>query len=440
MSAASASHISSHEFNGLLLMNVSLRQCATAVASVSLFAAMSTNGFEVTSEIDGSPLAEQEFWSVDGWHPSIEPIDDSRLAVLTDEGVFELSNDLELLNSYEFNTTYQAGVQFARIDNELYIVGSIWKDTFWGFNNDIHLLRYGESSPLKTWRCGACTRPRIVYFNDFSDPVMVYASTARGNQELRIVDLGTFDEWSVDAAGYRLSLQLIGVDEPSLGLQDVLITIWRDKRRRSSSDPATTVRLSDIDWTRKGTHIRDFENKGSPRTSAVHVEVGDYQEGPVEYGDFVSTEGTSDAFYIAINTLVDDEPVIQQHAPEDPGFLWWTIESDLEHIYVHDVLRPHLLNCRFSTGRAFDAYIVMLVEFGAHSVESMKTRLYELRAGGYWREMAQFEDRPFGVRFRSMLPRTDHILVGLHDVVVRLHRGKDYCSEGLDRFNAPTRQ
>lgn len=60
-------------------------------------------------------------------------------------------------------------------------------------------------------------------FYDSDRPLLVFTAKARGNQELRVVQLGTNKEWQVDAAGYNLELQSMNIQGSSADLQDVCI-------------------------------------------------------------------------------------------------------------------------------------------------------------------------------------------------------------------------
>ena len=400
-----------------------------AVAIVCLLTVGLVHSLEVITQVDDVDLSDFEDWDVDKWSSRFEAIDEDRFALLTPEGVLEFSNDFRFLRSYRFETTYEVDVQFVRIDSDLHILGMLWKDGFWGFKNDIHLLRYGESKPEKVWKCSFCDRPRVVHFYDYSNPLLVYAVRWRGNQELRVVQLGTDQSWRVDASGYHLGLESLGIPDPNFGLQDLLITVQRDQRRRLEFVPPTQLRLSEIDLTSKRTHIKDFEN--SPTETSISSNTAGRQTSPSEYGDIAKIEGMDlDHVLIGIHEReLSDTPIeeVEQYAD---SHLWWKIDASSEGMYVQSVARPYALSCRSSDGEPIEAYVVVLRELFNHPDRSPGTRVYELRPGGYWREIFRTSQRSFG----GIVVRPDHILVGFEDAIVRFDMGKDYCLSTVDQF------
>lgn len=188
----------------------------------------------------------------------IEWLSNGRVALLTQEGIYELKSSSNPPQFYPFRERYQPGIQFVRIDSDLYVVGMKDQDSLWGFSNDIHLLKYGESSPSKVWRCDSCSSPQIADLFDQDSPLLVFASTSIGNQELRVVDLRTNEIWRVNAAGYNLNLETVNVGTHNNARQDVCIHLSRDRRHYPGSSTSESVRLSEIDLDRKRSHIKDF--------------------------------------------------------------------------------------------------------------------------------------------------------------------------------------
>ncbi|MCY3884652.1 MAG: hypothetical protein OXG24_06990 [Gammaproteobacteria bacterium] len=206
-------------------------------------------------------------WNVDDPRTDIELLDGGLIAVLTTEGIFEFSSANREPTFHAFKTRYRGGVQFVRIDSELHVLGMKDEDNFWGFSNDIHLLKYGESSPERVWRCGSCTSPQVVNYYDSDRPLLVFASTARGNQELRLVQLGGNEEWRVDAAGYNLEITPKNIHGSNTGLQDVCIHMTRDRRHYPGSHHPMSVWLSEIDFSQKRSHITDFGRNSNSHSS-----------------------------------------------------------------------------------------------------------------------------------------------------------------------------
>ena len=197
-------------------------------------------------------------WNLDGSSLDVERLDNGRVAVLTTHGILEFGSGSQSEEFIQFKSHYHGGAQFVRINSELYVLGMKDEDNFWGFNNDIHLLKYGESTPTKVWRCSSCTAPQVVDFNGGDNPLLVFASTAIGNQELRVAQLGTNKEWRINAAGYNLHLQPMDVNHANTKVEDVCIHMTRDRRHYPGSHEPSSVRLSDIDFTQKRSHIKDF--------------------------------------------------------------------------------------------------------------------------------------------------------------------------------------
>lgn len=205
-----------------------------------------------------SVFSTEVAWNLDDSNLDVERLENGRIAVLTTQGILEFGNGSRTEEFYPFKAQYKAGVQFVRINSELYVLGMKEEDSLWGFNNDIHLLKYGESTPTKVWRCSSCGAPQIIDFYDGDSPLLVFASTAIGNQELRVVQLGSNEEWRVNAAGYNLHLQPMDVNHSNTEFQDICIHMTRDRRHYPGSHEPSSVRLSDIDFTRKRSHIKDF--------------------------------------------------------------------------------------------------------------------------------------------------------------------------------------
>ena len=197
-------------------------------------------------------------WKLDDSNLDVERLQNGHIAVLTTQGILELGTGSHSEEFHPFKSQYKAGVQFVRIDSELYVLGMKDEDSLWGFNNDIHLLKYGESTPTKVWRCSSCSTPQVIDFYGGDNPLLVFASTAIGNQELRVVQLGTNKDWRVNAAGYNLHLQPMDVKHSNTEFQDICIHMTRDRRHYPGSHEPTSVRLSEIDFTRKRSHIKDF--------------------------------------------------------------------------------------------------------------------------------------------------------------------------------------
>lgn len=197
-------------------------------------------------------------WKLDSSNLSVERLDNGRIAILTTQGILELGSGSQTEEFYPFKARYQAGAQFVRINAELYVLGMKNEDNFWGFNNDIHLLKYGESTPTKVWKCSSCTAPQVVDFYGGDNPLLVFASTAIGNQELRVSQLGTNKHWRINAAGYNLQLQPINVKHSNTQFEDVWIHMSRDRRHYPGSQEPSSVRLSEIDFSHKRSHIKDF--------------------------------------------------------------------------------------------------------------------------------------------------------------------------------------
>lgn len=223
-----------------------------AFISGSLFA-------DARSEIPYISVFSTDFaWNLDSSSLDVERLDNGRVAVLTTHGILEFRSGSQSEEFIPFKSHYHGGAQFVRINSELYVLGMKDEDNFWGFNNDIHLLKYGESTPTKVWRCSSCTAPQVVDFNGGDNPLLVFASTAIGNQELRVAQLGTNKEWRVNAAGYNLHLQPMDVNHSNTKVEDVCIHMTRDRRHYPGSHEPSSVRLSDIDFTQKRSHIKDF--------------------------------------------------------------------------------------------------------------------------------------------------------------------------------------
>lgn len=205
-----------------------------------------------------SVFSTEVAWNLDDSNLDVERLENGRIAVLTTQGILEFGNGSRSEEFYPFKAQYKAGVQFVRIDSELYVLGMKDEDSLWGFNNDIHLLKYGDPTPSKVWRCSSCGAPQVIDFYDGDSPLLVFASTAIGNQELRVVQLGSNKEWRVNAAGYNLHLQPMDVNHSNTEFQDICIHMTRDRRHYPGSHEPSSVRLSDIDFTRKRSHIKDF--------------------------------------------------------------------------------------------------------------------------------------------------------------------------------------
>lgn len=384
---------------------------------------------EVVTQVDDQSFSDYEHWGDDTWLSKLEALDENRVALLTPEGVLEFSNDFDLLRSYRFESKYNADVQFARIDSELYIVGMLAEDSFWRYKNDIHLLRYGESKPQKVWKCTHCRSPVVVYFYDYTNPLLVYASTGRGNQELRVLQLGTNKSWRMDSAGYHLHLERLGIPDAKFGLQNVLITLWQDTRRRQSFPPPTTLLLSEIDLSSRRAHLKDFENDESTED---HVPTeGPHQSAPAEHGDYVLFDSIdTDHVLVGIHDKEVSDVRLHEHGNYLDSHIWWKIDATSEGMYVGSVARPHLLNCRLPNGELLETYVVLLDETFKHPDRAPGSRVYELRPGGHWREIYRSSQRSFG----GIVGRENHLLVGFENSVVRLVKGEDYCLESLEQF------
>ena len=388
-----------------------------------------SHSLEVVTQMDDGDLAGYDVWGTNGWVSKLEELDENRVALLTSEGVFEFSNEFVLLDSYQFQHKYSADVQFVRIDSELYVVGMLSEDSFWRHKNDIHLLRYGESKPEKVWKCAHCTPPRIVYFYDYINPLLVYGSTSRGDQELRIVQLGTNRSWDVNASGYYLGLEALGIPDSDYGLQDVLITLWQDTRRNESFPPPTTLLLSQVDFSRKRAHLRDFQNDEDSKTNDALD--GVHQIAPAEHHDYVRFDSL-DTGHVLVGIHDKEAADISTYETRNhtESHIWWKIDATSEGMYVGSVARPHMLNCQSPNGELLETYVVLLDETYQHPDRPPGSRVYELRPGGFWREMYRSSQRSFG----GIVPRSNHLLVGFENSVVRFEKGEDYCLVALEKF------
>lgn len=399
------------------------------VAFVLVVGSGTSHSLEVITQVDDVTMGDYEVWGTNGWVSKLQELDESRVALLTSEGVFEFSNEFVLLDSYQFQHKYSADVQFVRIDSELYVVGMLSEDSFWRHKNDIHLLRYGESKPERVWKCAHCTPPRIVYFYDYVNPLLVYASTSRGDQELRVVQLGTNRSWDVNASGYYLSLEALGIPNSDYGLQDVLITLWQDTRRNESFPPPTTLLLSEVDFSLKRVHLRNFKSDEDSNNDTPQD--GMHQTAPAEHHDYVvfDSRGTGHVL-VGIHDKEVPNAATYEEGNHEESHIWWKIDATSEGMHVGSVARPHVLNCKSPNGELVETYVVLLDETYQHPDRPPGSRIYELRPGGFWREMYRSSQRSFG----GIVARSNHLLVGFENSVVRFEKGEDYCLETLEQF------
>ncbi len=355
----------------------------------------------------------------------IEVIGDNRLAVLTPNRVHEVDFEFNELSHYELDHQYRNWMRLVRIDSQLYVLGMIYEDGFWGFKNDLHLIPYGESRPVKVWRCGHCGRPRIINFYDYENQTLVYAAYQRGRQELRIIHLGTLEEQKVSAIGYALDLRVVGIPDEARGLQDLVINAWRDQRFRLEFGKPTTIRLSQIDLSKKRSHILQFESQNRSPDKAHR------QEGPVQYTDHVRMDFDSKIASIGIHKASSDQADVYSHYMDSKAFLWWEIESEAESLYLVRAIRPLELKCNSADGTPFESYLVAVSQPFAPEEEFVGTTLYELREGGYWREV--YHSHQWITPIRLFRPEVSYLTTS--DSVLRLERGTDFCVEDLEEFN-----
>ena len=403
------------------------RACSAWFSILIAFAAISLSAFEVVGNLDDLELPESE---IPLWVADMEILSSGRMALLTPDGVIEVNEDFVQVDSYRFRDGPLVGEEFVRIDGELYILGMISKNSLFGYRNDIQLLRYGEERPHKVWRCSSCDAPSIGYFFNYQNPTMVYAVTALGRQELRIVQLGTYEEWSIPATDYHLMVEIIGSEDQSLGLQDFLVIMWRNRRMQPTFDPATILRLSNVDLSQPRTHIKHYEE--FEFEDFALSESSTHQSEPIPIWDTVVVDAGRSKAHLGVHNQLSHEPGEYPGIdPTEKSHLWWEIDTQESHVFVERVVRPDELNCTSATGQLVESYLAVVVEPISCVGNQCGTKVYELRPGGLWREVYRMEIPSHS----QVLNGIDYVLFAFSDRVVRLEKGVDYCRATASDFH-----
>ena len=369
-----------------------------------------------------------------GGFTKIRVLNDDAYALLSNRGVIEVDSNFYQLRAYKFDHNYRWDREFVEIDGELHIVGQIADYRVIYQRNDIHLLRYDESAPIRTWKCRhTCMHPRIVNFFDYENPTLIWKDLKRRRQSVHIVQLGTEREWRLDSSGFVPYIRRIGSWDESKGLQDVHIDL-KAYLPRFPRNPilvgVKTVRLSDLNLL-EGSPKHLNEYAGLPYGQHFESPSPGYQaEGPHHgqaeiprshfYGDPKAREAR-----IGIHTEAESTST-----HDDSDHLWWKVKTQYGIKGHYRTYRSSTLDCRSSSGEPFDSYLMITI--GGLCWSQCGSTIYELRPGGFWREVYHTPVNQHALTFDRN--KKDHFHIIFTGRVVRLDRGVDYCVEDLDQF------
>ena len=361
-------------------------------------------------------------------------LEDDVYALLTGRGVFELGRDFRQLDAYKFDESYAYMVDFVYVYDQLYVVGQHNKFRIFGDIHDIHLLRYGEGTPLKTWKCGSgCLHPRFVNFFDYQKPVMIWADIRERKQYVRAVQLQTEREWRFDSKGFDPYIRRIGSWDEAKGLQDIFIDLIRIEGRGLKAPERVrtkTIRLSDLNLLEEAPkHLNDYD--GVPDSELFDDPTPGYQApSPSSFQTPRShfwAETKAKEARIGIHEKDWAEHV---HGDEENGYIWWKVKTQYGIKHTRKTWYPHTLNCQTASGEPFDSYL--LFADGGTCWSTCGSSIYELRQGGLWREV--YHHPTYQYSFTLNLKRKDQIHVALGGIIVQLDRGVGFCVADLELF------
>ena len=355
-------------------------------------------------------------------------------ALLTGIGVFELDTEFNKLRAYKFDETYGYHLDFVYLDDQLHIVAQHNKPRLFGNIRDIHLLRYGESTPLKTWRCGSgCLRPRFVNFFDYDKPLLIWEDVRKRKQYVRAVQLGTDREWRFDSAGFNPYIRRIGSWNEAKGLQDIFIDLIRIEGRGLKAPERVrtkTIRLSDLNLLEEAPkHLNDYE--GVPESELFEKPTPGYQAPRPSSRRIPSSHFYTDTKAREARVGIHEKNWSEDaHGNEENGHIWWKVKTQYGIKHTRRTWYPHTLNCHTASGEPFDSYLI--IADGGTCWSTCGSSIYELRQGGLWREV--YHHPKYQYNFTLNLKRKDQIHVALAGVIVQLDRGIDFCVEDLALF------
>ena len=360
-------------------------------------------------------------------------LNDDLYALLAGSGVIETDSDFRQVRAYKFDDFYSYYINFVRIDGELHVVGQLYEGIFVN-KHDIHVLRYGESTPLKTWRCGnGCGQPMSVNFFDFDNPVVIWGNYLKKKQYVQAVQLGTDREWRFDSVGFSPSIRRIGSRNEAKGLQDIFIDLIRIESRGLKAPERVrtkTIRLSDLNLLEEAPkHLNDYE--GVSEVKQYEHPMPGYQARSRNSARTPRSHFHADLKAREASVGIHRQDWIDfNHGEDDDGHHWWKVKTRFGIKHTAKTWYPNTLNCRTAAGEPFDSYL--LVAEGGTCWRTCGSTIYELRTDGYWREVYHNDVEQYN--YDINLKKKDEIHVGLHSSVVRLDRGIDYCVEDLREF------
>ena len=363
-------------------------------------------------------------------------LEDDLYALLTGRGVFELDAEFKQLRAYKFDQPYSYAVRFVYVDNELHVVGQMHKERLHWDVKDIHLLRFGESTPLKTWKCGSrCLHPMFVNFFDYDTPAMIWGDIRKRKQYVRVVQLGTEREWRFDSSGFNPYIRRIGLWDETQGLQDIFIDLIRIESRGLKAPErmrTKTIRVSDLNLLEEEPkHLNDYA--GVPDSELIDNPPAGYQalkasSRPMPSSHFWADTKARNA-RIGIHGKDWSEEV---HGDEENGHLWWKVKTQYGIKHTRKTWYPQTLNCQSASGEPFESYLILAD--GGICWRTCGMTVYELRPGGFWREV--YHDPKYQFRFTINLERKNQIHFSSGANIVQLDRGVDFCVEDLDQFQS----
>ena len=405
---------------------------------------------EVIGDLDHLRLEGKDYL---GFVEEVFSPDEGTFAILTTLGVIEVDLNFNQLRSYRFDYRYDRYVSTVRVNGELHILG---QRELLGFfrppNNDVHLVRYGERAPVKIWECRWCSRPDSAYLLDYKNPVVAWRKV-RGflfpkRETLRLMQLGTNREWSLEAPGHRICSHdrtVIGYKDETKGLQDISYNLERITNVAPGLDyhcknPYKTVRLSQVNLDDPKS-LNDYD--GVTEGSGLGAAPPGYQDDDYFQYKLRHIDRKENSAIIEIQDFRAIDYRLRLPAPVKHT---WKVEFPRQLHYLRNLVKPEQLDCKSEDGTKFDSYLVLLEDSYRCGGRPCRDRIYELRPGGKWR--VAFENNlttmkrttifdqplmPLSFSF-FVLARDDRIYVGLAQWVVRLDRGSDFCSTDLSDF------
>ena len=386
-------------------------------------------------------VADQKSLSIPGerkpgglWH--FLDLKDDRYALLTSIGVMELDADFRQLWAYKFDHVYGYDVKFVYVEDQLHIVGQVHKWRIFYERNDIHVLRYGESVPLETWRCASgCLHPRVVNFFDYENPVLVWEVRLRGRQYVRIVQIGKNREWKFDSAGLSPWVRRIGSADESMGLQDIFVDLVKIESRGWKVPLEThvkSIRLSDLNLLEETPkHLNDYE--GVTESELLNNPTPGYQAPRPRSLRTPRSHFWADTKVREARIGIHEKDWSEDdHGDEENGHIWWKVKTQYGIKHTRKTWYPHTLNCHTSSGEPFDSYLILAE--GGVCMRRCGMTVYELRPGGLWREV--YHEPRYQYSFTLDLERENEIHVASRGNIVRLDRGVDYCVEDSEVFQS----